>query len=311
MNLQPGKSVQPDFSEGCSGNGAASRVWKGVTMKFSQKLSQRFVFFLFMFLFLLPVMMFAAGKHEVTSRLRLATTTSTDNSGLLNVLLPPFEKETGMKVDVIAVGTGKAITLGKNGDVDVIMVHARAREDAFVAAGYGVNRSNLMHNDFVIIGPADDPARIKGLSSAAEAFRRIAASSSDFVSRADDSGTNIKEKFIWKEAAITPSGKWYKESGQGMGAVITMANDMKAYTLSDRGTFLSMKSNIDLVVLVQGDKNLYNPYGVIAVNPKRHDGINYKGAMAFIKYLTSKEGQDIIRSYKKNGEQLFYPDVLK
>ncbi len=277
-------------------------------MKLSQKLSRSIIF---LFLLLLPLSVFAAGKKESPPRLRLATTTSTENSGLLNVLLPPFEKETGMRVDVIAVGTGKALTLGKNGDVDVLMVHARAREDAFIAAGYGVNRSNLMHNDFVIIGPTEDPAKIKGLTNAAEAFRRIAASKSDFISRADDSGTNIKEKFIWKKAGITPSGKWYKEAGQGMGAVITMANDMKAYTLSDRGTFLFMKDKIDLVILVQGDKNLYNPYGVIAVNPKRHKGINYKGAMAFIKYLTSKEGQDIIRNYKRKGQELFYPDVIK
>ncbi len=258
-----------------------------------------------------PAVVFAAGKREAPPRLRLATTTSTENSGLLHVLLPPFERETGMSVDVIAVGTGKAITLGKNGDVDVIMVHARRREDAFVAAGYGINRSDLMHNDFVIIGPPDDPAGIKGLTHAAEAFKRIAGTASNFLSRADDSGTNIKEKFIWKEAGIVPSGTWYKEAGQGMGAVITMANDMKAYTLSDRGTFLSMDNNIDLVILVQGDKNLYNPYGVIAVNPKRHTGIHYKGAMAFIHYLTSKEGQDIIRSYKRKGQELFYPDVLQ
>ena len=271
------------------------------------KFNPRCMFVLFL---ALPVFLYAGGTKEQAARLRLATTTSTENSGLLNVLLPPFEKESGIRVDVIAVGTGKALALGKNGDVDVLMVHARAREDAFIAAGYGVNRSNLMHNDFIIIGPKEDPAKIKGLT-AAEAFKQIKGTTSSFISRGDDSGTNIKEKFIWKEAGIDPSGKWYKEAGQGMGAVITMANDMKAYTLSDRGTFLAMKDTIDSVVLVQGDTDLFNPYGVIAVNPKKHDGINYSGAIKFIQYLTSKEGQDVIRSYKRKGQQLFYPDVIQ
>jgi len=276
-------------------------------MKHSQKLSPSFIF---LFLFALPAMLFAAGKSETPARLRLATTTSTENSGLLNVLLPPFEKETGMRVDVIAVGTGKALTLGKNGDVDVLMVHARGRENKFISEGYGIDRSDLMHNDFVIIGPPNDPAGIRGMQNASLALSRIDETASNFISRADDSGTNIKEKFLWKEAGITPGGKWYKESGQGMGAVIIMANDMKAYTLSDRGTFLAMKDKIDLVVLVQGDKNLFNPYGVIAVNPKRHKNINYAGATKFIKFLRSKKGQTIIADYKKKGEQLFHPDVL-
>jgi len=308
MKLQPGEFAQPDFPEGCFGNVTASRVWKGASMNHSQKLSTSFIF---LFLFALPAMLFAAGKSETSARLRLATTTSTENSGLLHVLLPPFEKETGIRVDVIAVGTGKALTLGKNGDVDVLMVHARDRENKFISEGYGIDRSDLMHNDFVIIGPPKDPAGIRGIQNASLALSRIDETASDFISRADDSGTNIKEKTLWKEAGITPGGQWYKESGQGMGAVIIMANDMKAYTLSDRGTFLAMKDKIDLVILVQGDKNLFNPYGVIAVNPKRHKNINYAGATKFIKFLRSKKGQTIIADYKKKGEQLFHPDVLQ
>jgi len=191
------------------------------------------------------------------------------------------------------------------------MVHARSREDKFVKEGYGVNRRNLMHNDFVILGPKTDPAGIRGLTSAVEALKKISASRSDFVSRGDDSGTNIKENHLWKEAGIVPSGKWYKEAGQGMGAVIIMANDLKCYTLSDRGTYLSMKDKIDIGILVEGDPELYNPYGVIAVNPTRHKNINYEGAMTFITYITSREGQDVIRNFRKNGKQLFYPDVFK
>lgn len=191
------------------------------------------------------------------------------------------------------------------------MVHARAREDKFITEGYGVDRHDLMHNDFIIIGPIEDPAGIAGMNDAGKAFNKIANSRAAFISRADDSGTNIKEKLIWKEAGIPPEGKWYKEAGQGMGAVITMANDMKAYTISDRGTYLSMKEKTDLIILVQGDPRLFNPYGIIAVNPKKHAGINYSGASALIKFLTSKEGQNLIRSYRKNGQQLFYPDAVK
>lgn len=254
---------------------------------------------------------YAEGQNEQKQRLRLATTTSTDNSGLLGSLIPAFEVKTGIKVDVIAVGTGKAITLGENGDVDVIMVHARNREDKFVNEGYGVNRRGFMHNDFVILGPKTDPAGIKGLSSASEALKKISLNRSNFISRGDDSGTNIKEKQLWEKAGIVPSGKWYKEAGQGMGAVITVADDLNAYTLSDRGTYLSMEDKIDIGILVEGDPELYNPYGVIAVNPASHKHINYRAAMAFITYITSKEGQDVIRNFRKNGQRLFYPDIFK
>ncbi len=273
--------------------------------------SHKFIIIAAAALLLSQTFLFSAGKAENPRHLKLATTTSTDNSGLLDVILPVFEKNTGIKVDVIAVGTGKAIALGENGDVDIIMVHARAQEEKFVNQGFGVDRHDLMHNDFVILGPESDPAEIKGLKDAAKAFRRISGSKSSFISRADNSGTNIKEKFLWEEAGISPSGIWYKEAGQGMGAVITMADDMDAYTLSDRGTYLSMKDKTDLRILVEGDKRLFNPYGIIAVNPEKHKGINFKDAEKLIGFLTSPEGQRIIKNYKKDGEQLFYPDLIE
>ncbi len=246
-----------------------------------------------------------------TGRLKLATTTSTDNSGLLDVLIPPFEKSTGLKVDVIAVGTGKALSLGANGDVDVVLVHARTAEDRFVNDGYGVNRRDVMHNDFIFLGPEEDPAGIKGAGSAAEALKRISRNQAEFISRGDDSGTHKKEQELWNFAGIIPKGRWYKEVGQGMGAVLTMADDLQAYTLADRGTYLSMKDKLNLVILTEGDPVLFNPYGVIAVNPDIHTHINYKGAMAFIDWLTSIQGQRMIKNYRKRGEILFYPDVFK
>ena len=254
---------------------------------------------------------FAEGQSENQQRLKLATTTSTENTGLLDVLIPAFTASTGIEVDVIAVGTGKAIALGENGDVDIIMVHARSREDNFVSEGYGVNRRDLMHNDFVILGPGSDPAGISEVSSAAEALKKIRSNKTDFISRGDDSGTHIREKELWTAAGVVPSGTWYKEAGQGMGAVITMTNDLEGYTLSDRGTFLSIMYNIDLVVLVEGDDKLFNPYGIIAVNPALHEHVNYEGAMRLISFLTSGKGQSIIGEFRKNGEQLFYPDVIK
>jgi tungstate transport system substrate-binding protein len=244
------------------------------------------------------------------TRIRLATTTSTDNSGLLAVVNPPFERLTGYRVDVIAVGTGKALALGENGDADVVLVHARAAEDLFVSQGYGVNRRDVMHNDFVILGPSADPAGIRGSRTAAEAFGTLARSQSSFVSRGDDSGTHKKEQELWAQARVGPSGRWYKEAGQGMGAVLTMSNDLQAYTLADRGTYLSMKNKLDLVVLVEGDPVLFNPYGVMAVNPARHGHVNYMGAMAYIAWLTSVEGQRIIGGYAKDGEVLFEPDAV-
>lgn len=259
-----------------------------------------------------PVSLSAAGQQEkATEHIRLATTTSTDNSGLLDELLPVFLEQTGIEVDIIAVGTGKAIAHGENGDVDLILVHARSREDAFVEEGYGVNRKDVMHNDFIILGPAEDPAEIREETSAADAFRKISSAGKDFLSRGDDSGTHTKEKYLWTSAGITPTGLWYKETGQGMGSVLTMTNEVQGYTLSDRGTYLAMKDKLDLQVLLEGDSILFNPYGVIAVNPELHDHVNYEGAMKFISFITSAEGQVIIGGFKKNSEQLFYPDAVR
>jgi len=248
---------------------------------------------------------------QAENRLRMSTTTSTENSGLLAVLLPPFEKAENVKVDVISVGTGKALKLGRNGDVDMVFVHARAAEDKFVSGGYGVDRRDVMHNDFVIVGPKSDPAKLRDAGSAAEAFKRLAEGKTDFISRGDDSGTNKKEKQLWKAAGITPRGKWYIEAGQGMGAVLQMAFEKQGYTLTDRGTCIALQKKIDLPVLFEGDKALFNPYGIIAVNPKKYPNVNYKMAKKFIAYVTSPQGQKIIADFKKNGKQLFYPDAVK
>ncbi|MDO9529612.1 MAG: substrate-binding domain-containing protein [Syntrophales bacterium] len=244
-------------------------------------------------------------------RLKLSTTTSTENSGLLYVLLPPFEKMFNLKVDVVPVGTGKALKLAENGDVDVTMVHARSLEDKFVVEGYGVNRRDVMYNDFVIIGPGSDPAGIKKAKTAAEAFKLIAGKRAVFVSRADRSGTNVKELTIWKAAGINPSGRWYLESGKGMGAVLTMADEKRAYTMTDRATYLSFigGKKISLPVLFERDHVLFNPYGIIAVNPARHSHVNYVKAMALIGWVTSQEGQKIIKEFGKEkfGRPLFIP----
>lgn len=236
----------------------------------------------------------------------MSTTTSTENSGLLAVLLPPFEKKFGCQVDVIAVGTGKALKLGEAGDVDIVFVHARTLEDRFVANGFGVNRRDVMYNDFVILGPAGDPAGIKGSKSAPEAFRRIAARKATFVSRGDESGTHVKEKEIWKAAGIVPKGGWYVEAGQGMGEVINMATQKRAYTLSDRGTYIAYKRKTDLIVLHEGDKSLRNPYGIIAVNPRRYPHVKYDLAMKLIDFIMGPEGQSRIAGYRVRGEPLFF-----
>jgi tungstate transport system substrate-binding protein len=242
--------------------------------------------------------------------LRLATTTSTDNSGLLAILLPPFEKSTGIEVHVIAVGTGKALRLAREGDVDVVLVHARKAEDKLVSDGYGVNRRDVMYNDFIIVGPDSDPAGIGGMTDAVAALGKIQASGSLFVSRADDSGTNKKELALWQAAKLKPGGDWYREAGQGMGKVLQMSGELGAYTLTDRGTWLAMQSKLPLKVLVAGDPRLFNPYGVIAVNPARYRDINYRGAMRLIAWLTSVEGQKIIADFKINNQPLFIPTAV-
>ncbi|MFH1624492.1 MAG: substrate-binding domain-containing protein [Pseudomonadota bacterium] len=244
-------------------------------------------------------------------RLRLSTTTSTENSGLLDVLLPPFEKTYNTKVDVIPVGTGKALKLAENGDVDVTLVHARPLEDRFVRDGYGVNRRDVMYNDFVIIGPTSDPAGIRPTKTAADAFKKIALAQNTFISRGDNSGTHVKELAIWKTAGEKPSGGWYLEAGKGMGGVLVMAHEKDAYTLTDRGTYLafSARKEINLPVLFEGDPILFNPYGIIAVNPAKHPQVNYVKAMALIGWVTSRQGQKIIREFGKDrfGKPLFIP----
>lgn len=240
--------------------------------------------------------------------IRMATTTSTDNSGLLQYLLPKFEASCRCRIHYTAVGTGAALKLGQNGDVDVVLVHARPAEDKFVAAGYGVNRRDVMYNDFIIVGPASDPAGIKGMHDPVAALAKIHSSGATFVSRGDDSGTNKKELAYWKEAGIDPQGPDYLAVGQGMGATLTLAGEKQAYTLADRATYTTYAAKTGLEILVQGGKALLNPYGVIAVNPKRYPGINYEGAMAFIDWLTSPEGQKAIGAYRFKGTQLFHPD---
>lgn len=243
--------------------------------------------------------------------LKLATTTSTENSGLLGFIIPPFEKANNVKVNVIAVGTGKALKLGENGDVDVVLVHARPAEDKFVADGFGINRKDVMYNDYLIVGPPSDPAKIKGDKSVADAFKKLSDSKAVFVSRADQSGTHMKELEIWKLAGIDPSKANRLEAGQGMGQVLQMAAEKKAYTLTDRGTYASMKDKLDLQPIVEGDKLLFNPYGVIAVNPERHKNVNTELANKFIDFLVSPEGQKLISEFKVQGLTLFFPSASK
>jgi tungstate transport system substrate-binding protein len=246
----------------------------------------------------------SAGAEE---RLKLSTTTSTQDSGLLTVLLPPFEKQHNVKVDVIAVGTGQALKLGEAGDVDVVFVHARKLEDKFVADGFGINRKDVMYNDFVIIGPKSDPAGIAKAKTSAEALKLIAAKKASFISRGDKSGTHTKEKELWQTAGITPQGSWYVEAGQGMGPVITMATERQGYTLTDRGTYNAFKGQkTNLTILFQGEKGLFNPYGIIAVNPKKHPHARYDLAMKFIDYVTGPAGLKIIADYKAHGEPVFF-----
>ncbi len=256
-----------------------------------------------------PVSSTSAPAGE--QKLILATTTSTADSGLLDYILPDFQDQYNTRVDVVAVGTGQALQLGEDGNADVLLVHARAREDEFMAAGHGVRREDVMYNDFVIVGPPDDPAGIKGMTSATDAFKQIADSQAKFVSRGDDSGTHTKEKSIWQAAGIEPSGEWYISAGQGMGAVLTMADEQQAYTLSDRATYLARTlEGTDMVILVEGDPILFNPYGVIAVNPAKGDHIQIDLANQFIDWLISVETQEKIGEFgvEQFGSPLFTPD---
>lgn len=243
-------------------------------------------------------------KHKLESEITLATTTSTQDSGLLDVIVPAFTKKTGVKVKVVAVGTGQAIALGKSKDADVLLVHARKSEDEFMAQGYGLRAWDVMYNQFYIVGPASDPAKIKGLS-ALDALKKIAATQKKFISRGDDSGTDKKEKSIWAAAGITPKGSWYVSAGQGMGETLKMAAEMKAYTLVDEATFLT--NNAGLVVLVKGDKSLFNPYGVIHVKTTKKPYATNE----FIWFLISPQGQKMIGDFgkAKYGKSLFVPNA--
>jgi tungstate transport system substrate-binding protein len=244
----------------------------------------------------------------------LATTTSTQDSGLLDVLLPIFEKSTGYFVKTIAVGSGQAMAMGQKGEADVLLVHSPDAEKKFMAEGYGVNRRLVMHNDFIILGPKKDPAGIKGSRSSLEAFRKIASANAVFMSRGDNSGTNAKEKSIWKAAGTNPEGqKWYQQTGLGMGQTLNVAAEKKTYTLADRGTYLALKKNLGLDILVEGDAVLLNIYHVIDVNPAKWPKVNSAGAKAFSDFMVGRQTQDIIRKFgvEKYGSPLFFPDAGK
>ncbi len=252
----------------------------------------------------------AVSLHAVAAddAIVVASTTSTEQSGLFGHILPIFEKETGIGVKVVALGTGQALDIGRRGDADVLLVHDRAAEDKFVAEGYGSYRRDVMYNDFVIVGPGGDPAALKEAKDTAEAFKRIAASGVVFVSRGDNSGTHAAERRVWKAAGIEPSGQgWYKEAGSGMGPTLNMAAGIDAYTLSDRGTWANFKNRGTLRIVYAGDPGLFNPYGVILVSPAKHPHVKKVQAERFIDWITSDKGRQAIASYKIDGEQLFFP----
>ncbi len=240
------------------------------------------------------------------------STTSTQNSGLYDDLLPKFTADTGIKVNVVAVGTGQAIRNAMNGDGDVLLVHAKPAEEKFVKEGYGVKRYDLMYNDFIIVGPPSDPAGIKGMTSATDALKKIAETESLFASRGDNSGTNKKEIALWKETGVDPSaasGTWYRETGSGMGATLNAAVGMSAYTMTDRGTWISFKNKGDYEVVVEGDAELFNQYGIILVNPEKFPNVDAEPGRKFIDWMLSDKGQSAIASYKLDGQQLFFPNA--
>jgi len=293
-----------------------------------------FDLFILIFFGSLWVPLIAAGDPKM---IKMSTTTSTENSGLLDVLLPEFTRETGIQVKVFAKGTGAAIRDGMDGNVDVIFVHAKEREEKFVADGYGHVRFDVMHNDFVILGPARDPAGIKGRGDAAEALKRIATAKAKFVSRGDSSGTHTKEQTVWKATGLPLEnktteimkkgerhtlffrypgglGQWYLSIGQGMGKTLTYAEEKQAYTIADRGTYLKYKydrkQGLDLSILCEGDKMLFNPYGIIPISPKRHPHVKFDWAYQFAKWLVSPKAQALIANYKIQGQQAFFPNAI-
>jgi len=244
----------------------------------------------------------------------VASTTSTQDSGLFNFILPIFKAKTGIDVRVIAQGTGQALDTGRRGDADVVFVHAKPQEEKFVADGFGVQRFAVMYNDFVLIGPKSDPAKIKGGNDVVAALQAISKSESPFVSRGDRSGTHAAELALWKQTSLDPASSkpaWYREIGQGMGAALNTAGAMGAYVLSDRGTWISFKNKADLEIVVQGDQRLFNQYGVILVSPAKHPNVKQDLGQAFIDWLVSGDGQEAIRAYKIDGQQLFFPNANK
>jgi tungstate transport system substrate-binding protein len=253
-----------------------------------------------------------APAHAQQKFITVASTTSTEQSGLFKHLLPIFEKQTGIQVRVVAVGTGQALDIGRRGDADVVLVHARPLEEKFMAEGQGVKRFDVMYNDFVLIGPKGDPAHVRGMKDVVAAFRKIKDAQAPFVSRGDRSGTHFAELEIWKLAGIDiakEKGPWYRDTGQGMGPALNTAAAMNAYILSDRGTWLSFKNRADLVIAVEGDRRLFNQYGVMLVNPAKHPSVKAALGQEFIDWLISRPGQDAIASYKINGQQLFFPNA--
>ena len=251
----------------------------------------------------------ASGEQPAIT---VASTTSTQNSGLFDYLLPKITADTGIEVRVVAVGTGQAIRLATNGDADVLLVHHPASEKKFVADGFGMARHPVMHNDFVLVGPADDPAGVRGMTDIAAALQSVADAEHVFVSRSDDSGTHKKELELWAAAGVDPSpasGEWYRESGSGMGATLNVASSMAGYTLTDRASWVSFGNKGELDILVEGDERLHNPYSAIVVNPERHPHVRAREAQIFVDWLTSARGQAAIDAFRIDGEQLFFPDV--
>ena len=263
----------------------------------------------------LSLLLCARPRSRVEAQERfitVASTTSTEQSGLFGYLLPIFEKKTGIQVRVVALGTGQALDLARRGDADVVFVHAKAAEEKFLAEGHGVKRFPVMYNDFVLIGPKSDPAKIAGGKDIVEALKKIQAAQAPFVSRGDKSGTHMAELDLWKASGIDldkAKGAWYRDTGQGMGPALNTASSMNAYLLADRGTWLAFKNRGDLAILVEGDKRLYNQYGVMLVNPDKHPTVKKELGQAFIDWLVSPEGQKAIADYKIGGEQLFFPNA--
>ncbi|NLV75989.1 MAG: tungsten ABC transporter substrate-binding protein [Tissierellia bacterium] len=252
-------------------------------------------------------------QDETGGTIILATTTSTQDSGLLDYLLPIFKDETGIEVKVIAVGTGKALQMGKDGEADILLVHAKESEEEFVAEGHGLERLDDMYNDFILVGPGEDPLNLKSEhpNDILEGLKALAETETEFVSRGDDSGTHKKELSIWKEAGIEPEGDWYISAGSGMGDVLKIADEKRAYTITDRGTYLSMKEDLDLDIIIEGDENLFNQYGIIPVNPEKSDKINAEGAKIFMEWMLSDKTQELIGEFgvEEYGMPLFIPNA--